>query len=98
MSVTRMAVDPETTWWLVRTSPSADSTIPVPAPCAPSYPMVVLTSTRPLDTAATAASCAGVRGCCVPPDGAPGTTPGGAVLGGLVWAGGVGLGRVGLGA
>src|SRR6476469_3845298 len=99
-SVARTEVAPATTWWLVSTRPSADSTIPVPAPCAPSYPMVVLTSTRPLDTAAAAEACSGVSaaGCCAPPGGDPGTTPGGAlgaVLGGAVGLGTVGLGRAG---
>src|SRR5689334_20602920 len=95
-----MAVAPATTWWLVSTSPSADSTMPVPAPSAPSNPMVVLTSTRPLDTAAASADCWGVSadpGCRPPLGGELGPTPGGApgaVLGGVV-GGTLGLGRVG---
>ncbi len=69
--------------------------MPVPAPCAPSYPMVVLTSTRPLDTAAAAAACWGVSEsvCGASLGGAPGTTPGGAL--GAVLGGAVGLGRGG---
>src|SRR6478736_5691147 len=53
--------------------------------------MVVLTSTRPLDTAAAAAACWGVREpvCGAALGGAPGTTPGGAL------GGAVGLGNVG---
>ena len=90
MAVTRIEVAPVTTWWLVSTSPSADSTMPVPAPCAPSYPMVVTTSTRPFDTAAAAADCCGVRSCCggAVVGGAPGRTPDGAL--------GAGLGATGL--
>ena len=96
-----MAVDPATTWWLVSTRPSAESTMPVPAPCAPSYPMVVLTSTSPCETAAAVADCSGVNvSCCgAALGGVPGTTPGGAlglVVGGAVVGGAVVGGAVGL--
>lgn len=46
---------PSTTWWLVSTSPSDVSTIPVPAARAPSYPSTVLTFTSPGETFAATA-------------------------------------------
>src|SRR2546429_8574435 len=50
MSVTLMPVAPATTWLLVRTSPSAPRTIPVPAADPCSYPRMVLMSTIPGST------------------------------------------------
>src|SRR6476469_5167687 len=100
MSVTRTLVAPATTWWLVRTSPSELRTTPVPAPWAPSYPIVVTTSTNPGVTAAAAACCAGVSVEPWPGDvgAVPDPDPGwvGAVLGACVggwscgWFGAVG--------
>src|SRR2546423_7939869 len=49
-SVTLMLVAPETTWLLVRTSPSALRTIPVPAAAPLWYPRTVLMSTMPGST------------------------------------------------
>ena len=56
MLVTLMLVAPATTWLFVRTSPSAVSTMPVPAAAAPCRPSSVLTSTMAGSTFAATAS------------------------------------------
>ncbi len=48
ITFTLTLVAPSTTWWLVTTSPSEVSTMPVPAAVAPSYFMVETIRTRPV--------------------------------------------------
>src|SRR2546429_3107172 len=56
MSVASILVAPSTTWLLVSTSPSAVSTIPVPAASPPRYPRVVSIFTSAGDTPAAIAA------------------------------------------
>ena len=48
ITFTLTLVAPSTTWWLVTTSPSEVSTMPVPAAVAPSYFMVETIRTSPV--------------------------------------------------
>ena len=48
ITVALTVVAPSTTWWLVTTSPSEVSTMPVPAASAPSYFMVETMRTSPV--------------------------------------------------
>ncbi len=48
ITLTLIEVAPATTWWLVTTSPSEVSTMPVPAARPPAYFSVVAIRTRPV--------------------------------------------------
>jgi len=54
MTVTCTEVAPATTWWLVTTSPSEGSTMPVPAAAPPEYFIAVWIRTRPVSWSPTA--------------------------------------------